>query len=168
MNLNKVFVLGNLTSDPELRNLSSGQPVCSFGMATNRIWTDRESGEKRQKAEFHNIVAWRNLATIASQYLRKGSLVLVEGRLTTRSWDDPSSGLKRYKTEIVADNIQLAPKALNPQGVEAPAAETSPAEGKAIEADQPSENPGEKTSDSEEEIPTIQEGDDIDIGEVPF
>ena len=104
MNLNKVFLLGNLTSDPELRNLPSGQQVCNFGMATNKTWTDRETGEKKQKAEFHNIVAWRNLATIASQYLKKGGLVFIEGHLSTRNWED-SSGVKKYKTEIIADNL---------------------------------------------------------------
>jgi single-strand DNA-binding protein len=163
MNLNKAFLLGRLTSDPELRNLPSGQPVCNFRMATNRIWTDRESGEKQEKVEYHTVVAWRKLATIASQYLRKGSLVFVEGRLTTRSWDD-SSGVKRYRTEIVAENIQLGPKrAMLGQESETPTLKSEP--------NQTTENP-EKTSDEKpsvsEDIPTIQEGDDIDIEEVPF
>jgi len=163
MNLNKAFLLGRLTSDPELRNLPSGQPVCNFRMATNRVWTDRESGEKKEKVEYHTVVAWRKLATIASQYLRKGSLVLVEGRLTTRSWDD-SSGTKRYRTEIVAENIQLGPKATNPgQGTETTLKS---------EPNKSSENagktPGEKPAVVNDDIPTIEEGDDIDIDEVPF
>lgn len=161
MNFNKVILLGNLTSDPELRNLPSGQPVCSFRMATNRIWTDKASGEKQQRTEYHSIIAWRNLATIASQYLKKGSLVLVEGRLTTRSWDD-SSGNKRYRTEIIADNIQLGPR-----GAGTTASETS----KNPEDSAPKTDKGpraKKNSGSNEDIPTIEEGDDIDVEQIPF
>jgi len=85
MNLNKAFVLGNLTRDPEKRNLPSGNAVVSFGVATNRFFTNQQ-GEKQQEAEFHNITAFGKLADIAVQYLRKGSMVLIEGRLRTRSW----------------------------------------------------------------------------------
>lgn len=160
MNLNKVFLLGNLTSDPELRNLPSGQQVCSFGIATNRIWNDRETGEKKQKVEFHSIIAWRKLAAIASQYLKKGSLVFVEGHLTTRSWDDPS-GVKKYKTEIVAGNIQLGPRRIEAGGgMDTPSPEIKPSENL-------KENQKKKSSPSED-IPTIQEGDDINIEEIPF
>lgn len=109
MNLNKVFVLGNLTRDPERRNLPSGQAVCNFGLATNRFYTDKD-GQKQQVAEFHNIVAFGNLAEIASQYLKKGSLALIEGRLQTRNWQDQASGITRYRTEIVAERLQLGPK----------------------------------------------------------
>lgn len=151
MNLNKAFLLGNLTSDPELRNLPSGQPVCSFRMATNQVWTNKETGQKQQKAEYHNIVAWRNLATIASQYLRKGSLVFIEGKITTRSWDDPS-GVKKYRTEVVADNIQLGPRSTGT---------TSKSDGFSEGSDSKNESPSE-------DIPTIEEGDDINIEEIPF
>ena len=108
MNLNKVFILGNLTRDPQRRNLPSGQPVADFGVATNRFWTSK-NGEKRQEAEFHNIVTFGKLAEIASQYLNKGSLVLIEGRLRTRNWQDPS-GLQHSRTEIIAERMQLGPK----------------------------------------------------------
>ncbi len=108
MNLNKAFILGNLTRDPEKRSLPSGQPVVSFGVATNRFFTDRNQ-EKRKEAEFHNIVLFGRLADIASQYLRKGSLVLIEGRLKTRDWQD-SAGIKHYRTEIIGERIQLGPK----------------------------------------------------------
>lgn len=111
MNLNKVILVGRLTSDPQLRNIPSGQSVCSFGLATNRIWTDRKTGEKQKKVEYHNIILWRRLAEIASQYLTKGGLVLIEGRLQTRSWEDPS-GNRRTKTEIVAERMQLAPRTI--------------------------------------------------------
>jgi len=165
MNLNKVFLLGNLTRDPELKNLPSGQQVCSFGVATNKIWTDKETGEKKQKAEFHNIVAWRNLATIASQYLKKGGLVFVEGHLTTRSWDD-ASGNKKYRTEVIADNIQLGPRPTGMgQASASPVKETATEQTEKTE--QPSKN-SKKESSSSEEIPTIQEGDDINLDEIPF
>jgi len=117
MNLNRVFLIGRLTQDPQLRNTPSGTPVCSFGLATNRVWTNRETSQRNESTEYHNIVLWRRLAEIASQYLKKGSLVFIEGRMQTRSWDDPS-GVRKYRTEIVAERMQLAPRTL---GREAPA-----------------------------------------------
>lgn len=109
MNLNKVFLIGRLTRDPENRTLPSGQPVCSFGLATDRFFIDKE-GKKQQQTEFHNIVLFGRLAEIASQYLKKGSLAFIEGRIRTRNWQD-NSGNKRSRTEIVAERIQLGPKA---------------------------------------------------------
>ena len=165
MNLNKVFLLGNLTADPELRNLPSGQPVCTFRIATNRIWNNRETGERQQQTEYHNVVAWRKLATIASQYLSKGGLVFVEGRLTTRSWDDPS-GNKRYRTEIVADNIQLGPR--NAQSSN-PSMNTEKTASPSQEKKTPkAENSKKGKGKAEESIPTIEEGEDIDIEQIPF
>ncbi len=108
MNLNKAFVLGNVTRDPEVRALPSGQQVASFGIATNRFYTDA-SGQKKQDAEFHNIVCFGKLADIASRYLTKGSLVLIEGRIKTRNWQN-QQGIKQYRTEIVADGLQLGPR----------------------------------------------------------
>ncbi|MEK7135018.1 MAG: single-stranded DNA-binding protein [Patescibacteria group bacterium] len=108
MNLNKVFILGNLTRDPELRQTPSGQNVATFGVATNRMWTN-QSGVKQNQAEFHNVVLWGRLAEIAHQYLTKGRLVLIEGRLNTRVWQD-QSGQKRNRTEIIAENMQLGPR----------------------------------------------------------
>lgn len=103
MDLNKVMLIGNITQDPEVRTTPSGISVTSFGLATNLVWTDK-SGQKQEKAEFHNIVAWRRLAEIMGQYLHKGSKVYIEGRLQTRSWDD-QSGNRRYRTEVIADNM---------------------------------------------------------------
>src|SRR4030042_2227685 len=108
MNLNKAFVLGNVTRDPEVKSLPSGQQVTSFGIATNRFYTD-SSGEKKQDVEFHNIVCFGKLADISSRYLNKGSLLLIEGRIKTRNWTN-SSGVKQYRTEIIADGMQLGPK----------------------------------------------------------
>ena len=99
MDLNKVMLIGNLTRDPEVRTTPQGVPVASFGLATNLIWKD-QSGNRQQKAEFHNIVAWRKLGETCGQYLKRGSKVYVEGRLQTRSWDD-QSGNKKYRTEII-------------------------------------------------------------------
>lgn len=108
MNLNKVFILGNVTRDPEVRALPSGSQVTSFGLATNRFYTD-SSGQKKQEAEFHNVVCFGKLADISSRYLNKGSLVLIEGRIKTRNWTN-SQGVKQYRTEIIADSLQLGPK----------------------------------------------------------
>jgi len=109
MNLNKVFILGNLTRDPELRQTPSGQNVATFSIATNRAWTDR-SGVKQTQVEFHNVVLWGRLAEIAHQYLAKGRLVFIEGRMNTRAWQDQQTGQKRSRTEIVAENMQLGPR----------------------------------------------------------
>ncbi|MBN2197860.1 single-stranded DNA-binding protein [Candidatus Wolfebacteria bacterium] len=110
MNLNKVFLIGNLTRDPELRALPSGTPVASFGIATNRVWKDQQ-GQKQEEVQFHNIVVFGRQAEIVSQYLKKGSLALIEGRIQTRSWD-AKDGTKQYRTEIVAERIQFGPRAM--------------------------------------------------------
>ena len=103
MSLNKVQLIGNLNRDPELKQIPGGQVVATFGMATNLNWTD-SSGQKQSKVEFHNIVAWRKLAEICGQYLKKGGKVYIEGRIQTRDWEG-EDGVKRYRTEIVADNM---------------------------------------------------------------
>lgn len=103
--LNRAQIIGNLTRDPELRTTSTGQTVAVFGVATNFVWTN-SSGQRQEKAEFHNIVAWRRLAEICGQFLHKGSKVYVEGRLQTRDWQG-EDGVKRFRTEIVADNVIL-------------------------------------------------------------
>lgn len=106
--LNRAQVIGNLTRDPEARQTPGGQMVASFSVATNRTWTDG-SGQRQEKADFHNVVAWGKLAEICSQYLKKGRKVFVEGRMQTREWDG-EDGQKRYRTEIVAENIILLDK----------------------------------------------------------
>ena len=114
--LNKVMLLGNLTRDPELRYTPQGTAVCTFGMATNRQWKT-ESGDTRDEAEFHRIVAWTKLAEICAQLLKKGRRVYVEGRLRTRSWQG-TDGVTRYTTEIVITDMML----LDPKGTEVPEA----------------------------------------------
>ena len=104
MNLNKALIIGNLTRDPEVRTTPTGQTVASFGVATNRRWKDQSTGERKEQVEYHNIVCWRRLAEIVSQYLKKGSKVYIEGRLQTRNWEG-QDGVKRYRTEIIAENM---------------------------------------------------------------
>lgn len=124
------MILGNLVRDPELRQTPTGQTVCSFDIATNRVWIS-PNGEKNQKAEYHRIVAWGKLADICGQYLSRGRLVFVEGRIETRSWQDKESGAKRYRTEIVAESMQMGPRPgereERPKTETAPAAEAEPA-----------------------------------------
>ena len=115
MNLNKVFLIGRLAADPESRTTPSGQMVVTVRLATNRVWNNKATGEKQEQVEFHTIVAWAGLADIITKYLRKGQMALFEGRLQTRSWQG-SDGVKRYRTEIVADNMQLGPKAIGSTG----------------------------------------------------
>jgi len=103
MDLNRAMIIGNVTRDPELRTTATGQTVCSFGIATNQQWTDAQ-GQKQQRTEFHNVVAWGKLAEICGQYLGKGRKTYIEGRLQTREWEAPD-GQKRNRTEIVADNM---------------------------------------------------------------
>lgn len=107
MYLNKIFVLGNLTRDPELKSLPGGSAVCNFGVATNRTFTGKD-GKKQEQVEFHNVVAFARQAEIIAQYLKKGSSILVEGRIQTRSWE--KDGAKQYRTEVVVENMQLGPR----------------------------------------------------------
>ena len=108
MYLNKAFIFGNLTRDPEKRALPSGAAVASFAVATNRTWKDK-NGVKQEDVQYHNVVAFGVQADLIAQYLHKGSSVFVEGRMQTRSWDAPD-GTKKYRTEIITDNFQFGPK----------------------------------------------------------
>lgn len=108
MYLNKAFVYGNLTRDPELRALPGGQQVASFSLATNRTFKNKE-GQQQEQVEYHNIVAFGRQAEVIGQYLKKGRPVFIEGRIQTRSWE--ADGKKNYRTEIVVDNFQFGPQA---------------------------------------------------------
>jgi len=138
MNFNKAVIVGRLTRDPESRAMPSGQTVASFSIATNRVWVGQD-GNKQESTEFHNIVAFGKLADICSRYLNKGRLVLIEGRLQTNSWQD-KEGNKRYRTEIIADNMQMGPRA---GGFATSEGEQSPESDKQLSSDQ-------------EEIPVIE------------
>jgi len=157
MNFNRAIIIGNLVADPEMRTTPSGQHVCSLRVATNRMWTDKD-GAKQQKTEFHSVVLWRRLAEIASQYLKKGNLVLIEGRLETRSWDDPS-GNKRYRTEIIAENMQMGPRG---------ATQEQPPQKDQKDQEKESVPQGEEQPQPKEEIPIIEEDEDIDVKDIPF
>ena len=148
MNLNKIIIVGNAVDAPEMRSTQSGQQVTSLRVATNRMWKDSQ-GQRQKSTEFHSVVLWGRLAEIASQYLKKGSLVLIEGRLQTRSWED-SSGQKKYRTEIVAESMQLGPRQVG-----------SGEEG-------PQQQQEQKTNEVKEEIPIIEESEDIDVKDIPF
>ncbi|QDQ27590.1 single-stranded DNA-binding protein [Chitinimonas arctica] len=105
--LNKVLLIGNLGRDPEMRYMPDGTAICNFSIATTESWKDKNSGQKNEKTEWHNIVMYRRLAEIAGQYLKKGSQVYIEGRLQTRKWQDKTTGQDRYTTEILADEMKM-------------------------------------------------------------
>ena len=127
--LNKVQLIGNLTRDPELKFTPSEIAVCTFSVATNRQWTT-DQGEKKDEADFHRIVAWRKLAEICGQLLKKGRKVYVEGRLQTRSWQD-QEGVTKYMTEVVISDMIL----LDSRGAGAPVGGPSPTEEFDVPAD---------------------------------
>lgn len=181
MNLNKAFVLGNVTRDPEVRALPSGNQVTSFGIATNRYYTD-SAGQKKEEAEFHNIVCFGKLADISSRYLNKGSMVLIEGRIKTRNWVN-TAGVKQYRTEIIAESLQLGPKNSGGAGAGGSGYKSS-------NYGKPLSNPAENANPQaggKEDIPIIEENytpppsaeepknsfqgdasDEIDVKDIPF
>ena len=104
--INRVILIGRLGKDPEIRSTPNGTTVAKFTLATDERFTDR-AGEKQERTEWHNIVAWGKLAEICGQYLRKGKLIYIDGSIRYDSWDDKETGQKRYRTEIVANNMQM-------------------------------------------------------------
>jgi single-strand DNA-binding protein len=160
MNLNKVQLIGRLTRDPEIRTTPSGQTVATVGIATNRTWKDK-SGQKQEKAEFHNIVMWGRTAEIAGQYLTKGQEAYFEGRLETRTYTG-KDGVEKRTTEIVAENMQMGARAQGGGGGNySRPAQAQPAVPAAAQKSEP----------VAEEIPTInldEEQDEVKIEDVPF
>jgi len=165
MDLNKAMIIGRLTQDPEVRTVPSGQNVATFSVATNLIWNDQQ-GQRQEKVEYHNVVAWRKLADICGQYLQKGKKVYIEGRLQTRQWEG-QDGAKRSRTEIIADNMIMLDSA---GGNRAPQA-----------SGQPQQKPADETPviQVEEAAPQPQEGnapaeggdnnkDKVSIEDIPF
>jgi len=104
--INKVIIVGNLGKDPEVTYVPSGAAVAKFSVATSETWKDKTSGEKKERTEWHRIVAWDKLGEICGKYLSKGRQVYVEGKLQTHSYDD-KEGVKRYVTEIIAQDVQF-------------------------------------------------------------
>lgn len=153
--LNRAQIVGNLTRDPEMRNIPSGQAVTSFSVATNRRWKDKD-GNQQDQTEFHNVVAWGKLAEISHQYLKKGNKVYIEGRLQTQTWDG-QDGNKRNRTEIVVENIIF----LTPKGEQMTHTDNGPEEVKIEEmpADKPTTKKDDKKAD---------ELDEINLDDIPF
>ncbi|MFH1551969.1 MAG: single-stranded DNA-binding protein [bacterium] len=145
MNFNKAIIVGRITRDPDVRTMPSGKSVVSLGIATNRVWVGQD-GNKQEAVEFHDVTAFDKLADICSKYLNKGQLVLIEGRLQTRSWQD-KDGNKRYKTEIIADNMQMGPRAAG--------SETG-------QANTPRQSNETNRNITEEEIPVIEAEEQIE------
>lgn len=146
MYLNKAFIYGNLTRDPEARRLPNGTSVTSFSVATNRTWKDK-NGARQEDVQYHNVVCFAKLAELAAQYLHRGGAVYIEGRMQTRSWD-ASDGQKKYRTEIIADTMQFGPRrdgggksASNAAPTDAGKAMNAPAEVETIEYPSEEVNP---------------------------
>ena len=113
--INKAILIGRLGKDPETRSTAGGQTVARFSIATDEKFTDR-NGEKQERTEWHNIVAWGKLAEICGQYLRKGKLVYIDGSIRNDSWEDKETGQKKYKTEIVAQNMKMLERKSDDEG----------------------------------------------------
>ena len=173
MDLNKATVIGNVTRDPETRTTPTGHTVANFSIATNFTWTD-QSGQRQQKAEFHNIVAWRKLAEICQQYLRKGSKIYIEGRLETRSWEDKDSGKKQYRTEIIADNMIMLDRASDSPAGGAPQSE-SPADDSEPRYEQAPQTPAAQPQATAPQTPAAPAPsnnqvteEEINVEDIPF
>jgi len=145
MYLNKAQIIGNLTRDPELKALPSGIKVCSFGVATNRSYKDKD-GNRQDSVEFHNVAVFGKTAELSAQYLKKGQQAYIEGRLQTRSWDG-KDGEKKYRTEIIADVVQFGSRPSG-AGVSSPAGAASPAK----DAESAPDAPADKIDYPSEEI----------------
>jgi single-strand DNA-binding protein len=156
MDLNKVMIIGRLTRDPELKTIPSGASVCQLGLATNYVYTNQQTGQKVEQVEFHNVVLWRKLAEIANQYLKKGQRVYVEGRLQTRSWEG-QDGKKNYKTEIIVDNMIMLDGGSGAGGSASRSGNNGPTEDTSMSQEAPSE-----------ELPTIVQGEDLNVEDIPF
>lgn len=163
MDINRATIVGRLTRDPEVRTTPSGVNVVNFGVATNSVWKDRASGEKKEAVEFHNIVAFGKLGEIIAQYMTKGRRVLVEGRIQTRSWEG-QDGAKKNRTEIVADNIiMLDSKGSSGGGI----SERAPSEEKTINIDEP--QPSKQTQDMSAAVPDKgTDVEEISVEDIPF
>ena len=155
MYINKAFIFGNLTRDPELRAMPNGMNVCSFGIATNRVFTGRD-GKKQEQTDFHNIVVFGRQADTVAQYLKKGSSAFIEGRIQTRSWDG-KDGEKKYRTEVVADRVQFGPRVGSTGGAGG---------GKRSSDEQPPENQDEQSGGGGAGIEYPK--DDINPDDIPF
>jgi len=147
---NQAIIVGNLTRDPELRTTPSGQSVASFAVATNRVWNDAASGERKEAVDYHEVVAWSKLAELASQYLAKGRKVMVVGRLQNQAWE--KDGVKHRRTEIVANDISFLDRAGD------------------VATQAPDSEPARKPKSADVVIEDLGEsgGDKVNLDEIPF
>ena len=106
MNVNKVILLGRLGKDPDVREILGGDKVANISLATSETYKEKNTGERKQTTEWHQLVLWRGVAEVAEKYLEKGDLIYIEGKLKTRSWDD-KEGVKRYVTEVFVNNLVM-------------------------------------------------------------
>jgi single-strand DNA-binding protein len=167
MDLNKVILVGRVTADPQVRSTPGGQSVTTIGVATNSVWTDK-AGQKQEQTEFHNVVLWGRTAEIAGQYLTKGAMVLIEGRLQTRSWTD-KNGQQRKTTEVMAERMQLGPRAANAGGGGGNWQGGSKSSGTASASSSPQDGGDKDAVPSLDEIPVINlEEDEIKPEDIPF
>jgi single-strand DNA-binding protein len=160
MYLNKAMIYGNLTRDPELRALPSGGNVCSFSIATNRVFK-KADGSKQEQVEFHNVVVFGRQAETCAQYLKKGSPAFVEGHLQTRSWEGEKG--KQYKTEIIAERVQFGPRGGGPSSASLSSSDSTGGSerGRGIsDAEAPQRAPKEDVIDYPQE--------DINPDDIPF
>lgn len=153
MYLNKAMIFGNLTRDPELRALPNGTQVCSFSLATNRVYNDRD-GNRQESTDFHNIAVFGKQAENCAKYLNKGNSAYVEGRLQTRSWE--KDGQKQYRTEIIADRVQFGPKSGG--NAESGGGQSAPANNAAAKKDDNEQQPA----------PPEYPEEDINPEDIPF
>ncbi len=170
MDLNKVILVGRVTADPQLLTTPGGQSVTTIGVATGRVWMDKNN-QRQEETEFHNVVLWGRQAEIAGQYLKKGTMVLIEGRIRTRSWTD-KNGQQRRTTEVMSERMQLGPRPMG-QGGSAftGAAGRSPNfEGAAGGVNVGGSSPTGTDHQAEEEIPVISLDDEAEIKpeDIPF
>ncbi len=162
MDLNKVMIIGRLTRDPELKTTPNGASVCTLSLATNYVYTNPQTNQKVEQVEYHNVVLWRKIAEIANQYLKKGRRVYIEGRLQTRTWDGPD-GKKNYRTEIVGDNMIMLDGGAGGTSMEggSPGGQSSPTPMRSSPS-------SPKKEMVEEELPTINQDEDINVDDIPF
>jgi single-strand DNA-binding protein len=152
MSVNKAILVGRLGRDPETKYISSGQPVCTFSLATDETYKDR-AGVRQKRTEWHRITMWGKLAEIGQQYLKKGMLVFIEGRIQTRQWDDKTTGNKRTATDIVANEMRMLSSRGESAAAGAGAAPASSAGHMDAEPVMPDENAAPGPEISDEDIP---------------
>jgi single-strand DNA-binding protein len=167
MDLNKVLLVGRVTADPQVRTTPGGQSVVTIGVATNRVWMDRNN-QRQEETEFHNVVLWGRQAEVAGQYLKKGAMVLIEGRLRTRSWTD-KTGQQRRTTEVMAERMQLGPRPAGAGGAGSGSGSGGQGGGNwQASTGTPAASGTDKAPDEEIPVISLDEEADIKPEDIPF